>query len=251
MNIINILDNVISNSQNELVEDKTLYISDDDIEDKDDNKDIISFQCYNKKGVCENHIIPLDEWNNYIQNFGTIYHILCPTCNRILNKDEYIKNGLYIWKIDDKIIEKCNYVNGKLDGLYERFYINGIPYERTNYKDGIYQGTCEFWYDITGKKMKTMNFENGKLHGLYKYWDQNGKLIEDIYYNNGIRSDILVKIPSKIIVKEDCIKDFNYDFEKKNDNKEYDENIFDLSKKKKKKDKKDRKDRKEETSDSD
>ncbi len=175
--------------------ENSLYISDHDEEN-------LSFVCYNKKkDTHEMHIISLNEWNNYIQTVDSIHYLECQECNRIIKKNDYIKNGIFIFRLGNKIIEKTNYVNGKLNGLYERFYLNGIHYERTNYKDGILHGTCELWYDITGKKMKSMNFENGKLHGSYKYWDQNGKLIEDFYFNQGIRTDVLVKIPSNNIVK--------------------------------------------------
>ena len=32
--------------------------------------------------------------------------------------------------------EKCNYVNGKIDGLYESWHDNGNMYEKYNYVNG-------------------------------------------------------------------------------------------------------------------
>lgn len=244
MDIITTLDNMISNkSQN------SLYLSDSEKSDE-----TISFICYNtKREEEETHSFSLEEWNHYLQTIDSIHHLQCLKCNRIIEKNEYVKNGEFIYKINDKIIEKSNYVNGKLDGLYERFYLNGIHYERTNYKNGLYHGMSEFWYDITGKKMKEMYFENGKLNGPYKYWDQNGKLVEDFYFNNGIRSDILVKLPSKTKIDTETL-DNKYIILSNNDDKnvikekveENIEDIFDLSKNKKhKKEKKEKKDKKE------
>lgn len=242
--IISSLDKIVCNkSQN------SLYLS-----DNEDNRETISFTCYNKKkDIDETHTFSLEEWNEYIQTVDSIHILQCLKCNRMIQKNEYVKNGTFIYKSGDKIIERTNYINGLLDGLYERFYLNGIYYERTHYKDGIYHGLCEFWYDITGKKMKEMNFENGKLHGPYKYWDQNGKLVEDFYFNHGIRSDILVKIPSKnpidtsnLDIKYVNIKYVNINSPKVDnidENKDIKnmETMFDLSKKKKKKEKKEKK----------
>ena len=187
MDIIDELDTIISNKS-----ENSLYVS-----DSENSTETISFQCYNKKGNKETHTFQINEWENYIKNVDSLHHLECLHCNRIIQKNEYVRNGTFIYKVGNKIIERTNYVNGLLDGLYERFYINGLHYEKTHYKNGIYHGPSEFWYDITGKKMKEMHFENGILHGPYKYWNQNGKLIEDFYYNHGIRSDIIISTLSK------------------------------------------------------
>ncbi len=224
----------------------SLYVSDSE---NNTSEETIIFQCYNKKkDIIEPHSVTLNEWNDYIQTVDSIHPLQCLKCKREITNEEYVKNGTFIFKSGNKIIECVNYVNGKKDGLYERFYLNGIHYERTNYKDGLLHGTCEFWNDISGKKMKYMVFENGKLHGPYKSWDQNGTLFEDLYYNNGIRTDVLVKIPSKNLV-EDINHDIKYvipinSVQNNNDNKINDESMFDLSNKKKKKDKKNKKDKK-------
>lgn len=244
----------------------SLYISDS--ENSNRSEETISFTCYNKKkDFEETHTFSLEEWNNYLQTVDSIHLLQCIKCNRTIDNKEYVKNGEFIYKSGEKIIEKCNYINGKLDGLYERFYLNGIHYEKTNYKNGVYHGSCEFWYDITGKKMKSMHFENGKLNGPYKYWDQNGKLIEDFYFTNGIRCDddlcyysmdskspnrvVLIKLPSKNHIDTEKLDNKyiisvndNQDIIKENVEENI-ENIFDLSKSKKgKKEKKEKKEKK-------
>lgn len=254
----NIISSLVTNkSQN------SLYVS--DTENSNHFKETISFTCYNKKKNIEKiHTFTLEEWNNYLQTVDSIHNLKCLKCDRIIEKNEYIKNGTFIHKNGEKIIECTNYVNGVLHGLYERFYLNGIHYERTHYKNGICHGPCEFWYDITGKKMKDMHFENGKLHGAYKYWDQNGKLVEDFYFNHGIRTDILIKIPSKnpidlsnigLNIDSSKVDNIQIQEEEKNNNTENMDSMFDLSKKKKKdkkekKEKKERKERKEMKNDS-
>ncbi len=248
--IISSLDNIIKikplHSTNSV---NSLYLSDSENNTSfsEEAEETISFECYNKKkNINETHTFSLNDWNNYIQTVDSIHHIECLTCNRIITKEEYVKNGTFIYKTGNKVIERVNYINGKMDGLYERFYLNGIHYECTNYKDGLLHGTCEFWNDISGKKMKSMVFENGKLHGPYKSWDQSGKLVEDFYFNQGIRSDIMIKIPSKNLV--DCSNkkdhDIKYVIPVNNIQENKDESIFDLSNKKKKKDKKNKKEKK-------
>jgi antitoxin component YwqK of YwqJK toxin-antitoxin module len=204
------------------------YISDDELEEM--NK--ITLSCYNHKNkIMEYHSFPEDEFLKHAHTFDSKHLITCPNCNQNV-EDQYIRNGPWTMRIGEKIIERCTYVNGKLDGLYERFYLNGIHYEKSYYKNGILDGLCEFWYDISGKKMKQMNFVNGKVHGIYKYWTQDGDLKENFVFNNGIREDIIVKIPS---VQEklgiNVLEDVSVSIKRDNEN---DENIFDLSKKKKK-----------------
>ncbi len=201
----------------------------------------ISFKCFNKKtNIEEIHTFPLNDWNEHIQKFDTIHNITCLECNRIIEKNEYVKNGFFEFKVGNKVIERCNYVNGLLNGLYERFYINGNYYEKTFYNNGIKEGSCDFWYDTTGKKMKSMNYVNNKLHGVYKYYDQDGNIIENFTFNNGIRSDVIVKIPSTFLNKREDIKkeevkeeDITKEEDIKKEEDILDETYFELKKKKK------------------
>lgn len=222
-----------------------------------EEEQIISFNCFNKKkNIEEIHSFPLSDWNSHIQKIDSKHSIICMECNRVIDKNEYVKNGLFEYKIGDKIIERVNYVNGLLDGLYERFYVNGNYYEKTYYKNGLLDGSCDFWYDTTGKKMKSMTYKNNKLHGLYKYYDQDGIIKENFVFNDGIRSDVIIKMPSVIL--NQTKKEENNNNEIKEDKKEEDkkeENIldddyFDLSKKKKKS-KKEKKNKYDSNSDSD
>jgi antitoxin component YwqK of YwqJK toxin-antitoxin module len=152
------------------------------------DSDIITFTCYNKKMKSnEKHIHSKNEFEEHARNFTSHYHISCPTCGRDV-ENEYIRNGEWIVTFSKEcknIMEKCTYVNGKFDGLYEHFFLNGTHYEKSYYKNGVLDGPCTFWYDTTGKRIKHMTYVNGKLEGSYKYWSQDGILKEDFIFKNG------------------------------------------------------------------
>jgi hypothetical protein len=227
-----------------------------------ENENNVTFFCYNKKTkTMDHHTFSKKEFLYHAHQFTSKYHITCPTCGQSV-ENQYVRNGIWIVYSNEHILEKCTYIDGKLDGLYEYYHINKVPYEKTNYKNGVLHGSCEFWYDVTAKKMKSMNYVNGKLDGSYKYWSQDGKLAEDYVYKNGIRQDIIIKIPSKeepkvpkdktiFNVNNDVSNDVSNSLEvKSNLIQEVDVNevssIFDLDKKKKKskKEKKEKKEKK-------
>jgi len=82
-----------------------------------------------------------------------------------------------------KIKEKANYKNGKLEGLYEKYY-KGKLGKRCNYKNGKLDGLYEEWWCNDRISMK-YNYKNGKLHGLIKGWDPDGELNHKFNYVDG------------------------------------------------------------------
>ena len=131
----------------------------------------ISFQCYMKKEKkIEEHVIPLEEFLLSAKKIDSKHSLVCLVCGSNVDS-QFVRNGEWNTKL-----EKVTYINGKIDGLYEKYYSNDKLYERSNYDNGVLNGLCEFWYDTTGKKMKQMTYKNGKLDGVYKYWCEDVRI---------------------------------------------------------------------------
>ena len=68
-----------------------------------------------------------------------------------------------------------NYIDGKLDGLWESYWGNGQLYYRCNFKDGKLDGLWEE-FDKDGNLTKTENYKDGKKDGiLQKIFQMLGK----------------------------------------------------------------------------
>ena len=80
---------------------------------------------------------------------------------------------------------KFNYKNGKLHGLYEKWYGVVKLKERCNYKNGKLDGVYEKWYDNGNQSIK-YTYKNIKLDGLYQKWSDNGNLEIECYFKNGL-----------------------------------------------------------------
>jgi len=114
--------------------------------------------------------------------------------NKLLNRLDYEKynthlqpHGLFetYYKNTKLIKEQKIYVNGKLSGLFEEWYQNGILKYRINYKNGERNGLSEEWYD-DGKLMYKINFKDGNRDGLCEQWYDNGRLWLRKNYKSGV-----------------------------------------------------------------
>jgi len=81
------------------------------------------------------------------------------------------------------------YKNGKKNGIYEKYYINGKLAIRKNYKNGIENGLYESWYD-NGQLTIRCNYKNGKRDSIWEEWNEDGQLIDRSNYKNGILDGI-------------------------------------------------------------
>lgn len=92
-------------------------------------------------------------------------------------------NGSTIFFNNDSIIRNCNFLNNKLYGLYQEFYISGqlklICFYINNKKQLLYQ---EF-YD-SGQLKLICSYENNKKNGDYKLFYVNGFLKYHCFYIN-------------------------------------------------------------------
>ena len=76
------------------------------------------------------------------------------------------------------VMSEENYVNGKLHGTYNTFYISGEPTEVTSYKNGLLDGNYKK-YSIKGFLYQDFNYSEGKLNGMAIYYSRkSGDLIK-------------------------------------------------------------------------
>ena len=96
---------------------------------------------------------------------------------RIIYYDDMLnhKQGLYQeWHPDgDQIKIKCKYINNKLDGDFESWYIDGQRKRVCFYQDGMMEGEHKKW-DTFGQLIIRENYHKDELHGNFKSWYENG-----------------------------------------------------------------------------
>jgi antitoxin component YwqK of YwqJK toxin-antitoxin module len=82
-----------------------------------------------------------------------------------------------------RLIKRGNYINGKLEGKIEKYY-DGKLIEEINYKEGKIQGFFKE-FDIEGKLIRQEEYKNDILHGECMSWYSNGSFREKRTYNDG------------------------------------------------------------------
>ena len=73
---------------------------------------------------------------------------------------------------------------GKRDGPYELYHLNGQLLEKVNYKNGKLHGSFESYYQ-NGQLFKKGENNNGKQDGPYKEYYENGQLTKKANYKDG------------------------------------------------------------------
>ena len=74
--------------------------------------------------------------------------------------------------------------NGKRNGSFVKYYINGKLETRSTYQNDELEGLEEN-YHIKGYKISTVNYLHGKKHGLYTLYHPNGEIMEQgSFYND-------------------------------------------------------------------
>jgi uncharacterized protein len=76
---------------------------------------------------------------------------------------------------------ECYYLNGKKNGLYKRFYLDGALGECGQYKNDYEDGEWKYFTN-NGSLIKECSFKAGKLIGQYKEYYPNGRIkVEGTY----------------------------------------------------------------------
>ena len=71
-------------------------------------------------------------------------------------------DGEYLKYKRRKIVERKNYVSGVLDGLQQKFYVDGTVMEESNYVAGKIHGLAR-WYDQEGNLTIEYEYDMGEL----------------------------------------------------------------------------------------
>ena len=84
---------------------------------------------------------------------------------------------------------ECNYLNGKINGEYKKYYDNNIHQiaSITNYINGIKNGIYISYYKDSDpiQIYETYNYVNDNIDGEYVCYKRNGRIDERCIYNNG------------------------------------------------------------------
>ena len=95
------------------------------------------------------------------------------------------KEGLYQkWYPNGQLGFESNYVNGRQEGLTKSWWKNKVLRSESNFKNGIANGEQLQWYK-SGAKFKRINVINGKEEGIQQAWRENGKIYNNYEAKNG------------------------------------------------------------------
>lgn len=84
------------------------------------------------------------------------------------------------------LFEEMDFKNGKQDGVWKRYYEStGAPIFETYYKDGKRDGKY-IKYDINGEKVISGNYKNDLKDGVWSARDEETKKVTRINYINGV-----------------------------------------------------------------
>ena len=95
------------------------------------------------------------------------------------------RNGAYKkWFSTGVLSYHSNYKNGKQQGITKSWWINGNLRSKTNHDNGVLNGVQKQWYK-SGEKFKELNIVNGQEKGIQRTWRKNGKLYNNYEAKNG------------------------------------------------------------------
>lgn len=131
-----------------------------------------------------------------------------PNKGLVMHQNEPFTGNSVKYYENEQMAERITYVNGKRQGIYNKWYPDGLlSYEasyRSNRTDGttrswwpntnlrseaqlvrgVISGTQRQWYQ-SGALFKEMNYKNGKEEGMQRAWRENGKLYTNYEAKNG------------------------------------------------------------------
>jgi antitoxin component YwqK of YwqJK toxin-antitoxin module len=81
------------------------------------------------------------------------------------------------------------FLNGKEDGEWRKYYSNRQLMERRYYSAGKKVGVYTGWW-ANGKQRLLYYFRDGEYEGNCKDWDNNGALVSSMNYKNGYESGL-------------------------------------------------------------
>jgi len=112
-----------------------------------------------------------------IQEF-TKLHICNQLFNELLNPDVAKLITSYL------PLRTNQTINGKKEGVWKRWYENGLLSYECCYKNNKLDGVQTSWYN-NGRKRYKWEYKDDNLDGISKGWDRNGQFKYETYYKMG------------------------------------------------------------------
>ncbi|WP_339714994.1 toxin-antitoxin system YwqK family antitoxin [Cyclobacterium amurskyense] len=110
--------------------------------------------------------------------------ILNPNQGIVFYKDEpFTGTGIATYP-NGLVSEKITYLNGKRDGVLQRWFENGLLSFEANYERNSLNGMVKSWWS-NGKLRSEANFQHGLVHGVQKQWYSSGQLFKVLHIVEG------------------------------------------------------------------
>lgn len=122
--------------------------------------------------------------------------------SNVQSEVKYADPGLKILR-EEKMMK-----DGKLHGIYKRWYDNGRLCEESLYANGLLNGK-QYYYNTEGILIHEFNFKNGNLDGQQLVYYKDGKIRSRKEYANGIPVGQHVQYYEKGILRS--LESFNSD----------------------------------------
>ena len=178
--------NIVNRDTAKYRTNKAKVISIEDSDGKKYTSAITGF--YDNKSLTYNvgEEVVSDEYDKDIENVCSsgIHFCLNKHVAELYGLDK-IENGLYQQWYDNngRKYKECTYKDGKREGLYQKWYIDGEKLLECIYKDDKLEGLYQEWYK-NGQKLIECTYTDGRLEGLYQTWHYNSQIYEECTYKN-------------------------------------------------------------------
>lgn len=120
-------------------------------------------------------VIWLESTNENLQNVNGI----------VFNSDQRFTGALLtFYPATRDTAEVSRYLEGKEDGIWRKYFMNGELMQERSYSRGKKTGDYKSWWP-NGKKKLHYRFANGEYEGTCQEWNENGRLVQEMNYKNG------------------------------------------------------------------
>ena len=106
--------------------------------------------------------------------------------NGIAYKHNAVFSGTIIsfYNRTNDTIEITNYINGKEDGEWRKYYLGNKLKEKRHFTNGFKTGELTAWWENGNKKLH-YSFEGNDYSGTCREWNEDGLLVKQMNYLKG------------------------------------------------------------------
>lgn len=106
--------------------------------------------------------------------------------NGVLYQNEAIFSGTIVsfYSGTNDTAEIANYINGKEDGEWRKYYSNKVLNEKRYFTNGFKTGELTAWWENGNKKLH-YSFEGDDYSGTCREWNEDGLLVKQMNYLKG------------------------------------------------------------------